>query len=233
MKAEIRIAQVLGRTVVRMGDQTQVLPHNDERILTVHVTDYDEDSGDSPDARKPDSPWQPLVPAHLKQNQMDSLAKTLRSDEHSMDVWKNDLYTVIRSYLRAEERDEDSPKLVHLSIRRNDRSTAKDWRHFQKIKNQLVGEEAEGVELFPAESRMVDTSNQYHLWCIEAPGGFNFGWFDGRITTSNPPATGAAQRPFVDGEEETHDKLVAAIEAVKAKAVAEQATSSPQEDISE
>lgn len=230
MKAELTISQVLGRTVVRMGDKTMVLAHDDERIATVQVTDMDDVQKDSPDARKPDKQWEPLVPAVLKANQVDSLAKTLRSDESDMEVWKNGLYTVIKSRLQADPNNPDSPRMVHLSIRRNDRSTAKDWRHFQKIKNQLVGDNAEGVELYPSEERMVDTSNQYHLWCIEAPAGFGFGWFDGRITTSNPPSVGAAQRPFVDGEEETHDKLLAAIEAVRAKAAADEAASSPQED---
>jgi multidrug resistance efflux pump len=39
----------------------------------------------------------------------------------------------------------------------------------QQIKNELVGEECEGIELYPAESRKVDTSNKYHMWCIADP----------------------------------------------------------------
>lgn len=53
---------------------------------------------------------------------------------------------------------------VHLTIRSRDGSPRHDWRDFQRIKNELVGEEAEGVELYPAESRLVDTANHYHLW---------------------------------------------------------------------
>lgn len=40
-----------------------------------------------------------------------------------------------------------------------------DWREFQRIKNQLVGEAWEAVELYPAESRLIDPSNYFYLWC--------------------------------------------------------------------
>jgi hypothetical protein len=74
----------------------------------------------------------------------------------------------------------DSGGIVHLSIRRLDREPIRDWRDFQEIKNQLVGPECEGVELYPAESRVVDMANQYHLWVFKDPEnkvplGFNSG----------------------------------------------------------
>lgn len=59
--------------------------------------------------------------------------------------------------------------VVHLSIKRKDREPCRDWRHLQEIKNELVGEECEGVELYPAESRVVDTANQTHLWIYSDP----------------------------------------------------------------
>ena len=55
-------------------------------------------------------------------------------------------------------------EITWLSIRRLDRKPIHDWRHFQKIKNDIVGEEAEAVEIYPAESRLTDTANQYHLF---------------------------------------------------------------------
>ena len=55
-------------------------------------------------------------------------------------------------------------EFVWLSFKRNDRKPVKDWRHVQNIKNDILGPECEMVELFPAESRLVDTANQYHLW---------------------------------------------------------------------
>lgn len=79
----------------------------------------------------------------------------------TIDVWSNDVYEVYAF--------EYGPGLIHLSIKRFDRRPIRNWRHFQQIKNEVVGPESEGVELFPAESRLVDNANQYHLWCIRNP----------------------------------------------------------------
>ena len=84
------------------------------------------------------------------------------------EVWLNDLYQV------SVRKDKS---LTHLSIKRIDRGPCKDWRHFQQIKNELCGPEMEGVELYPAESRLVDSANQYHLWVVTEKGfQFPFGW---------------------------------------------------------
>ena len=66
----------------------------------------------------------------------------------------NDRYTAI-VYQRGE--------MTELSIRRNDRKPSMDWRDMQWIKNQLLGPEIEAVQIFPAESRLMDAANQYYL----------------------------------------------------------------------
>jgi len=43
--------------------------------------------------------------------------------------------------------------------------------------------EAEGVELFPAESRMVNSANQYHIWVLTGNEKFSCGWHEGRLVT--------------------------------------------------
>src|SRR5690606_20517486 len=53
-----------------------------------------------------------------------------------------------------------------LGISAIDETARPDWREFQQLKNYLVGEEWEGVELYPAESRLVDPSNRFYLWCV-------------------------------------------------------------------
>lgn len=126
-------------------------------------------------------------------------------------VWRNNLYQV---YERALTEDESEPaqQWVHLSIKRHDRNPVRDWRDLQRIKNEIVGPEAEGVELYPAESRLVDTSNQYHLWCVKG-GRFPFGWHT-RVV-SDLSEFGAKQRPWPTNErpadcldKETATKLV-------------------------
>lgn len=80
---------------------------------------------------------------------------------------------------------------VHLTIRSVDGTARHDWRDLQRIKNELVGEEAEAVELYPAESRVVDTANHYHLWVFPEHR-FPFGMQQGELSDGAP---GISQRP--------------------------------------
>lgn len=75
-------------------------------------------------------------------------------------TFRNDLYQVTVY---------DDGHIVHLSIKRNDREPIHDWRDLQEIKNQLVGAENEAIEIYPAESKRVDSANQYHLWVFKDP----------------------------------------------------------------
>lgn len=83
--------------------------------------------------------------------------------------------------------------LVMLSIKRRDRDPIHDWRDFQRIKNELCGPEAEGVELYPAESRLVDTSNQYFMFVL-LKSKFPFGFNERFVTEAT--WNGSKQRPF-------------------------------------
>lgn len=78
------------------------------------------------------------------------------------EVWINDLYQV--TMLR-----EPAGAGVYLGICRRDGYPGRDWRHFQQIKNELIGPECEAIELFPAESRLIDVSNKYHLFGVADP----------------------------------------------------------------
>jgi hypothetical protein len=71
------------------------------------------------------------------------------------------------------------------------------WRDLQRIKNDLVGPECEAVQLFPAESRLVDTSNQYHLYvCNDPAHRVGFGYGERLVYEGNDH--GAVQEPFED-----------------------------------
>jgi len=96
------------------------------------------------------------------------------------DLWyANDLYQVCVDCVSFKDQS-----VVHLSIKTHDRSTIIPWQHKQWIKNDICGEELEAVELFPAESRMVNTANQYHLWVMEK---VPVGWECERVVTSLKP----------------------------------------------
>jgi hypothetical protein len=119
-------------------------------------------------------------------------------------VWKNSLYTVY--FRRQRPLDGEGPDLLHLSLKRNDRAVIHDWRHLQRIKNEIVGPEQEMVELYPAESRLVDTANQYHLWGVEGMA-LPFGFGERLVSDqSEDPKTG--QRPFARGARPTDARLI-------------------------
>ena len=73
--------------------------------------------------------------------------------------------------------------MVQLSIRRIDRQPTPSWHDLQRIKNQPVGAECEAVELYPAESRLGDSANQYFLYAVLDPT-FRFPWGFG---SASPP----------------------------------------------
>lgn len=107
-------------------------------------------------------------------------------------VWINDLYQVVVL--------ESPDGFTHLSIRRQDRAAARDWRHFQQIKNEVCDPEREAFELYPAESRLVDTSNQYHLWVLPAGDTVPLGPIEREVATPEEAASaGAKQRPWQAG----------------------------------
>lgn len=111
------------------------------------------------------------------------------------DIYRNDTYQVIVRDDEPESNVGQWPKMIHLSIKRLDREPIHDWRDLQQIKNELVGAEHEAVELYPAESRLTDSANQYHLWVLaDKEVRFPFGFQDrlvGDVTFGK-----AKQRPF-------------------------------------
>jgi hypothetical protein len=100
-----------------------------------------------------------------------SREEALRQLEHEasqVEYWVNDVYQVGKRKLPVGHPwNHTQYEMIHLNIRRRDgKPIFRDWRHFQRIKNELAGEECEALELYPAESRLSDTSNKFHLWCM-------------------------------------------------------------------
>lgn len=85
--------------------------------------------------------------------------------------------------------------LLWLSIKNVDRTARHDWRDLQRVKNEVAGPEREAVELYPAESRLHDTANQFHLWVMPEGERVPFG-FDDRYVSEAPPGGGGSQRRF-------------------------------------
>lgn len=101
----------------------------------------------------------------------------LLSDQETM--WQNKFYVVFRKYLTAH--GADGP--MHLSIRHQQRKAIRDWRHFQRIKNELAGAQREAIEIFPPEALLVDGANQYHLFVLAMGDTTPFTWKTGRAVS--------------------------------------------------
>lgn len=102
---------------------------------------------------------------HYKVDRETAIQK-LTDYDASCEYWRNDLYQVQTRRFFNESFQCD---MMHINIRRIDGAAIFDWRHRQQIKTELVGAENEAFELYPAESRLVDTSNKYHLWAFVDP----------------------------------------------------------------
>jgi hypothetical protein len=78
-------------------------------------------------------------------------------------VSSNNYYTVLHAL-----RITSMGMVKHLMIRRHDGQMENSWRRKQKIKNLLCGENATAIEVYPAESDLVDDANMAHLWVLES-----------------------------------------------------------------
>lgn len=137
------------------------------------------------DTLRPLAPWTTFAQAVMPKD--DALHA-----EGFTEVWKNSRYQV---WIRRPS--SEYGELIHLSIKRNDRNPLHDWRDLQRIKNEILGKEEEAVELYPAESRLVDAANQYHLWCFKgkhAPFGYEVRAVLGPTTVADYDKS--KQRPF-------------------------------------
>lgn len=105
-----------------------------------------------------------------------------------VEVWLNDRYVVV-------VRRFPDGAVQHLSVRRADRKPLRDWRDLQRIKNEIAGPHIEAVELFPDEDRLVDTANQYHLWCFPPGVRLQAGFTERSVLSERElPDIGARQR---------------------------------------
>jgi hypothetical protein len=92
---------------------------------------------------------------------------------------------------------------MHLTFKRNDRAAVRDWRHFQAIKNEVAGPEREAVEIFPPESKLYDSANEYHLWVAPVNQELAMGLYSDGPAVFGPNELGpmgkARQRPWQPG----------------------------------
>lgn len=144
----------------------------------------------------------PMSRAKFRQAVIAAGGTKQEADEHyrgvkNVECWSNDEYIVhVNRDANHGFGDTIPGGMFELSIRRVDRGAERDWRKFQQIKNQLIGEENEAVELFPAESRLRDAANQFWLYGFNDPRvTFPFGMM-GRVVNDGVEVGPSKQRPL-------------------------------------
>ena len=120
--------------------------------------------------------WQDLYKlGHTKRQSKAAVAATLNDE-----IWLNDIYQASIRRRTGEgwfdETEEcyngfpaENGEVTWLSIKRRDKEAIHDWRDLQRIKNDICGPDAEAMEIYPAETRLMDRANQYHLFVFQTP----------------------------------------------------------------
>lgn len=129
-------------------------------------------------------PWTPFIRCKPDPRDLESV------------IYRNSRYQV---HLRRLKARDEGPDLAHLSFKRVDSGIFIPYRDKMRIKDELVGLECEGVELFPARSREIDTANQYHLWVIDDPT-FRFPFGFAERCVSDVSVAGVIQEPWAPEE---------------------------------
>jgi hypothetical protein len=88
---------------------------------------------------------------------------------------------VVMVWWPKEASREEQRESIYLGVKRLDKAPMADWRVKQRIKNAILGDEAEAVELYPAESRLIDESNHYHLFGVLPPARIPLGWRERKV----------------------------------------------------
>lgn len=136
--------------------------------------------------------WSPLVQTHER-------GSAFYADVCCDYSFANSRYQVLVNY----EDPPGWPPMVHLRIKAHDKRCVRDWRVMQRVKNEICGTDAEGVELYPAEGRLVDEVNEFHIYVLHPAASFPFG----RKSRATAAPEQAAEAPLgSDGKSEPRQR---------------------------
>ena len=81
-------------------------------------------------------------------------------------IYQNNIF-IVQVYDRVTEWG----MVKKAMIRRNDALPVHNWQVFQRLKNEIFGEDATALEVYPKKKNLVDVANMYWLWVL--PQGFD------------------------------------------------------------
>lgn len=81
--------------------------------------------------------------------------------------WNQEVRAVYRNWVFSVL-ERPVPGATHLAITSLS-GVRPTWREAQRIKNEIAGEDATAVEVYPPAREVVDGADMYHLWVLAAP----------------------------------------------------------------
>ncbi len=107
--------------------------------------------------------WEPLKVVNGVVGHPDALPGLVRAyNNHTYSV---QVFAVVESRLGL---------VTPLGIRRHDQGLNFPWYDLQRIKNEVTDPERAAIEVFPAESDLVDDANMRWMWVLESGVKFKF-----------------------------------------------------------
>lgn len=116
---------------------------------------------------------------------LDLMKPGVIDDTNRPERWFNDIYQVTVRRWTKDPVFGTFGGMIQIGINALDGTARHDWREFQGIKNQIAGDECEAFELYPAESRLLDPSNYFTLWCFPGLKRIKVGHMERRVLDAN------------------------------------------------
>lgn len=82
--------------------------------------------------------------------------------------WTYDIETVYRNWVFSVLSRDAGNGVTHLAISSLS-GVRPTWPEAMRIKNELAGEGATAVEVYPPAGEVIDEANMYHLWVLPEP----------------------------------------------------------------
>ncbi len=142
----------------------------------------------TPPTAAPSVPWEPLYRTTIAVHSATGVQVPLPPN---VALYGNDLYSLTVRTLSETE--------LLIGYHRRDRQCIRDWRHEQQMKNEVAGEEAWGVMVYPPESRLVDSSNEFWILVRASTVPFPYDFLGSERLVLSPrdaAKVGAVQRPW-------------------------------------
>jgi hypothetical protein len=98
---------------------------------------------------------------HLKENDFARVLGTATG-------WVREVHTVHRNKVFSVLERLDASGVIHAGVASLS-GIRPTWYEMQRIKNELFGTDATGIEIYPPDNDVIDGADMFHLWILPEP----------------------------------------------------------------